>query len=274
MTGCPSPMSAPQARCPLGYHHCGNMACVEPHQLCDGEDNCGDGSDEDTPTCRELEGLLGVTRERAGAGQAGYGPCRQPDPASPTGRHTATDFETGLGPWNHSEGWARNHSAGPRPPAWPRRDHSRNSAQGEAHGGPPGRAHRGPARPPPPRPTSGVSPGSFLVSVAEPSAPAVLSSPEFQASGPHNCSVRRVGVTGPPDLAAQARGLPDLPWPLLSLSSTTSCTGLRVAASSCSCRFRAQAPLRAPSCCAGATGSWGPPGSETGSTSRASTPSG
>ncbi|VFV28379.1 apical endosomal glyco [Lynx pardinus] len=123
--GCGLP--TPQARCPLGYHHCGNMACVEPHQLCDGEDNCGDGSDEDTPTCR---------------------------------RHTATDFETGLGPWNHSEGWARNHSAGPRPPAWPRRDHSRNSAQ-----------------------------GSFLVSVAEPSAPAVLSSPEFQASGPHNCSL-------------------------------------------------------------------------------------
>ncbi|XP_042820862.1 apical endosomal glycoprotein isoform X3 [Panthera tigris] len=150
--GCGLP--TPQARCPLGYHHCGNMACVEPHQLCDGEDNCGDGSDEDTPTCR---------------------------------RHAATDFETGLGPWNHSEGWARNHSAGPRPPAWPRRDHSRNSAQGEAHGGPPGSTHRGPARPP--RPTSGVSPGSFLVSVAEPSAPAVLSSPEFQASGPHHCSL-------------------------------------------------------------------------------------
>ncbi|XP_039080549.1 apical endosomal glycoprotein [Hyaena hyaena] len=123
--GCGLP--APQARCPLGYHHCGNMACVEPHQLCDGEDNCGDGSDEDTPTC---------------------------------GRHTATDFETGLGPWSHLEGWARNHSAGPRPPAWPRRDHSRNSPQ-----------------------------GSFLVSVAEPSAPAVLSSPELQASGTHNCSL-------------------------------------------------------------------------------------
>ncbi|XP_022357108.1 LOW QUALITY PROTEIN: apical endosomal glycoprotein [Enhydra lutris kenyoni] len=123
--GCGLP--TPQAQCPLGHHHCGNMACVESHQLCDGEDNCGDGSDEDTPACRH---------------------------------HTTTDFETGLGPWNHSEGWARNHSAGAEHPAWPRRDHSRNSIQ-----------------------------GSFLVSVAEPSAPAVLSSPEFQASGAHNCSL-------------------------------------------------------------------------------------
>ncbi|KAF4016877.1 hypothetical protein G4228_008070 [Cervus hanglu yarkandensis] len=32
-------------------------------------------------------------------------------------------------------------------------------------------------------------PSSFLASVADPSAPAVLSSPEFQASAPHNCSL-------------------------------------------------------------------------------------
>ncbi|XP_057580718.1 apical endosomal glycoprotein [Hippopotamus amphibius kiboko] len=121
-------LPTPQARCPLGHHHCQNKACVEPHQLCDGEDNCGDRSDEDTAACSH---------------------------------HTATDFETGLGPWNHSEGWARNHSAGgPRHPAWPRSDHSRNSAR-----------------------------GFFLASVAEPSTPAVLSSPEFQASAPHNCSL-------------------------------------------------------------------------------------
>nr|XP_030693961.1 apical endosomal glycoprotein [Globicephala melas] len=121
-------LPTPQAHCPLGHHHCQNKACVEPHQLCDGEDNCGDGSDEDTPTCNH---------------------------------HTATDFERGLGLWNRSEGWARNHSAGgPQHPAWPHRDHSRNSAQ-----------------------------GSFLVAVAEPSAPAILSSPEFQASAPEKCSL-------------------------------------------------------------------------------------
>lgn len=49
----------------------------------------------------------------------------------------STDFETGLGLWNHSEGWTRNRSAGgPEHPAWPHRDHSRNSAQGEAQWGP------------------------------------------------------------------------------------------------------------------------------------------
>ncbi|XP_070451233.1 apical endosomal glycoprotein isoform X4 [Equus przewalskii] len=124
--GCGLP--TPQARCLPGHHHCQNKACVEPHQLCDGDDNCGDGSDEDTPLCSH---------------------------------HMATNFETGLGLWDNLEGWARNHStSSPERPAWPRRDHSWNSAQ-----------------------------GSFLVSVAEPSAPAILSSPEFQASGPHNCSL-------------------------------------------------------------------------------------
>nr|XP_012300618.1 apical endosomal glycoprotein [Aotus nancymaae] len=124
--GCGLP--APQASCPLGHHHCQNKACVEPQQLCDGEDNCGDLSDEDPRTC---------------------------------GQHTATDFETGLGLWSRSEGWARNHSAGsPGHPAWPCRDHSRNSAQ-----------------------------GSFLVSVAEPGNPAALSSPELQASGASSCSL-------------------------------------------------------------------------------------
>ncbi|KAK2120740.1 Apical endosomal glycoprotein [Saguinus oedipus] len=121
-------LPTPQASCPLGHHHCQNKACVEPQQLCDGEDNCGDLSDEDPHTC---------------------------------GQHMATDFETGLGLWSHSEGWARNHSAGgPDHPAWPCRDHSRNSAQ-----------------------------GSFLVSMAEPGNLAVLSSPELQASGASSCSL-------------------------------------------------------------------------------------
>ncbi|XP_052505291.1 apical endosomal glycoprotein [Budorcas taxicolor] len=117
-----------QAHCPLGHHRCRNEACVEHPQLCDGEDNCGDRSDEDAALCRH---------------------------------YVATDFEMGLGLWNHSEGWTRNRSAGsPGLPAWPRGDHTWNSAQ-----------------------------GSFLASVAEPSAPAVLSSPKFQASAPHNCSL-------------------------------------------------------------------------------------
>ncbi|CAI9175151.1 unnamed protein product [Rangifer tarandus platyrhynchus] len=121
-------LPTPQAHCPLGHHHCRNEACVDPPQLCDGEDNCGDRSDEDAAPCRH---------------------------------YVATDFEMGLGLWNHSEGWTRNRSAGgPGHPAWPRGDHTWNSAQ-----------------------------GSFLASVAEPSAPAVVSSPEFQASAPHNCSV-------------------------------------------------------------------------------------
>ncbi|XP_053413481.1 apical endosomal glycoprotein isoform X1 [Nycticebus coucang] len=124
--GCGLP--TPQASCPPGHHHCQNKACIEPHQLCDGEDSCGDLSDEDPLTC---------------------------------GHHMATNFETGLGPWNHLEGWVRNHSnASPEHPAWPHRDHSQNSVR-----------------------------GSFLVSLAEPSRPAVLFSPKLQASGPHNCSL-------------------------------------------------------------------------------------
>ncbi|KAM5298575.1 apical endosomal glycoprotein [Ctenodactylus gundi] len=121
-------LPAPQASCPLGHHRCGNAACIEPHQLCDGEDNCGDRSDEDLPTCSH---------------------------------HLATDFETGLGLWNHSEGLPWNYSAGgAKSPGWPLRDHSRNSAQ-----------------------------GSFLVSKAKPGHPAVLISPQLQATGAHSCSL-------------------------------------------------------------------------------------
>ncbi|XP_010607142.1 apical endosomal glycoprotein isoform X2 [Fukomys damarensis] len=121
-------LPAPQATCPLGHHHCQNAACIESHQLCDGEDNCGDGSDEDLLSCSQ---------------------------------HMITDFETGLGLWTYSEGSAWNHSTGgPKGSAWPHRDHSRNSPQ-----------------------------GSFLVSMAMPGNPAMLLSPQLQASGSHNCSL-------------------------------------------------------------------------------------
>ncbi|XP_078188417.1 apical endosomal glycoprotein isoform X9 [Callithrix jacchus] len=206
-------LPTPQASCPLGHHHCQNKACVELQQLCDGEDNCGDLSDEDPRTC---------------------------------GQHTATDFETDLGLWSRSEGWARNHSAGsPDHPAWPCRDHSRNSAQ-----------------------------GSFLVSVAEPGNLAALSSPELQASGASSCSVRQVvggwGLTG--SLCWLLQG-PPTSSQLHSWSSITTCTGPRPAASSCSCRLWGPAPPRPRSCCGGAEGSWGPPGSETELTSRVPIPS-
>ncbi|KAH0506885.1 Apical endosomal glycoprotein [Microtus ochrogaster] len=121
-------LPVPQASCPLGQHHCQNKACVEPHQLCDSEDNCGDRSDEDPLICSH---------------------------------HMATDFETGLGPWNQLENWTRNCSAGSVvSPAWPHRDHSQNSAY-----------------------------GFFLVSEAKPGTAAVLFSPEFQASVLYNCSL-------------------------------------------------------------------------------------
>ncbi|KAM4876506.1 apical endosomal glycoprotein [Thomomys bottae] len=121
-------LPSPQASCPPGHYHCQNQACVDAHRLCDAEDNCGDGSDEDPLACSHF---------------------------------TVTDFETSLGLWNGSEGWTRNPSAGGHlGPACPSRDHSHNSAR-----------------------------GGFLVSVAKPGVPAVLFSPEFQASDPDNCSL-------------------------------------------------------------------------------------
>lgn len=190
----------------------------------------------------------------------------------------STDFETGLGLWKLSEGWTRNHSAGgPEHPAWPRRDHSRNSAQGEAEWGPSAAAlaHAHRSAHPATRFMLALSPGYFLVSMAEPVAPAVLSSPEFQASGPHNCSVRRWGTQGCLSwLLWPQRVSPDRPLSLSSSSSITTCMGPRPAVSSYSCRLRAPVPPRSPFCCVGAMGSWGPPGSETGLTSRVSTLSG
>lgn len=63
------PPLASQAICPQGYHHCKNAACIEPHQLCDGEDNCGDGSDEDPLTCSKAWLLNGRGRRE---GQGGW----------------------------------------------------------------------------------------------------------------------------------------------------------------------------------------------------------
>ncbi|XP_038192403.1 apical endosomal glycoprotein isoform X2 [Arvicola amphibius] len=105
------------------------------------------------------------------------------------GHHMATDFETGLGPWNQLESWTRNCSAGSVvSPAWPHRDHSRNSAYGEVS--------RGPwTWPCPsislPMTLAHICPltGFFLVSEAKPGTTAILFSPEFQASVPYNCSL-------------------------------------------------------------------------------------
>lgn len=56
---------------------------MEPPQLCDGEDNCGDRSDEDAAPCREWDrglalgtiprGLRQLTCARAGAVSTGLG---------------------------------------------------------------------------------------------------------------------------------------------------------------------------------------------------------
>lgn len=89
----------PQARCPQGQHHCQNKACVEAQQLCDREDDCGDGSDEDAPACSEP----GLARLHPGAAllRAGLLACPPrggaawPAARAPTGRPGA---RSGLSP--------------------------------------------------------------------------------------------------------------------------------------------------------------------------------
>ena len=191
----------------------------------------------------------------------------------------STDFETGLGLWNYSEGWTQHRSARAQVPrlAAPRPQPEQRTGCGPlAATGGSSSPHLVTAPPPThPLPTPALSPGYFLVSAAEPGPFAVLYSPEFQASGPCSCSVRQAGgghrTSRPGHWDPGAS--PDLPPSLPSSSSTTTCTGLRPASSSWTCRLRALGLPEPLSCCAGAMGSWVPPGFETAWTSRAGTPS-
>ena len=94
---------APQAHCPRGHHRCQNEACVEPAQLCDGEDNCGDHSDEDAAPCSEwdrgltlgtvLRGLRQLMSTRAWAVSTGLGGpgARQEAPLDSRNPHVPQD---------------------------------------------------------------------------------------------------------------------------------------------------------------------------------------
>uniref|UniRef100_G3VX36 MAM domain containing 4 n=1 Tax=Sarcophilus harrisii TaxID=9305 RepID=G3VX36_SARHA len=90
--------SAPQSSCTSSQQHCNNYACVALTQLCDGEDNCGDASDENQVSCIN---------------------------------HKITDFENGLGEWENTTGWVITRgSEASVASAEPVRDHSKNSASG------------------------------------------------------------------------------------------------------------------------------------------------
>ncbi|XP_074546806.1 apical endosomal glycoprotein [Halichoeres trimaculatus] len=98
----PSPHAG--AGCPQGMMRCRNEGCVEQRQVCDGSDDCGDGSDEDETKC------------------GGYRRC---------------DFEDGLCDWDLSSlsplKWTRTNQKSfsvANPLEGPGRDHSKNSATG------------------------------------------------------------------------------------------------------------------------------------------------
>uniref|UniRef100_F6WVQ2 MAM domain containing 4 n=1 Tax=Monodelphis domestica TaxID=13616 RepID=F6WVQ2_MONDO len=91
-------LPSPQNSCTRYQHHCDNYACVELTELCDGEDNCGDASDEDKDSCSEGD---------------------------------MTDFENGLNHWTNTTGWVITRgSEASVASAEPVRDHSKNSASG------------------------------------------------------------------------------------------------------------------------------------------------
>ncbi|XP_074048708.1 apical endosomal glycoprotein [Macrotis lagotis] len=91
-------LPSPQNICTRNEHHCNNYACVALTELCDGEDNCGDASDEDQVSCVDQK---------------------------------VTDFENGLGEWTNTTGWViMQASEASAASAEPIRDHSKNSASG------------------------------------------------------------------------------------------------------------------------------------------------
>ncbi|XP_051832908.1 apical endosomal glycoprotein [Antechinus flavipes] len=93
-------LPSPQSSCTSSQQHCNNYACVALTQLCDGEDNCGDASDEDQTSCSKVN-------------------------------HKITDFENGLGEWENATGWVITRgSEASAASAEPVRDHSKNSASG------------------------------------------------------------------------------------------------------------------------------------------------
>lgn len=107
--GCGLP--TPQARCLPGHHHCQNKACVEPHQLCDGDDNCGDGSDEDTPLCSEQRQGLQNHLENTGGTVPWHSPSRGGVASVPLELEPC-----GLGPGKEAQLQSLSPASHPRPP--------------------------------------------------------------------------------------------------------------------------------------------------------------
>ncbi|XP_044515603.1 apical endosomal glycoprotein [Gracilinanus agilis] len=146
-----------QNSCTRYQHHCNNHACVELTELCDGEDNCGDASDEDQVSCSEGDSGKGMVWYSRGETMAERGGMSPSFPSAVD--YKVTDFENGLNHWTNTTGWVITQgSEASVASAEPVRDHSKNSAS-----------------------------GSFLLSKAEQGNPAVLVSPEFHPSNTNGC---------------------------------------------------------------------------------------